>query len=177
MKDVDGRAALSCWPVETEIAGRNFMISSRPAIDWILPLLDEDWLGIVPGLVSDDDLSDLLSTGEVQVEDCIRAARDATATASGMLWWSAVRLVQNGVLVVDVSGALVLAGVNPREISLGAYVAAVYRVLSAEMDKKARTRLDHDIEQVPPGIAATELYDPVAAASSFEQMFSGQGRS
>lgn len=175
MKNVDGRAALRCWPVVVEVGGQEFRIEARPAIDWILPIVDEDWLGIVPGMIMDDSLSDLLATGEILVSECVTAARDATATATGMQWWSAVRLVQTGVLAVDVSGALVLAGVDPVRVSIGAYVAAVYRVISAERDKKERANLDHEIERIPPGIPAQDLYDPEQAAASFEQMFSRQG--
>lgn len=175
MKDVDGRAALRCWPVMVEVGEQEFHIAARPAIDWILPIVGEDWLGIVPGLIVDDSLSDLLATGEILVSDCVVSARDAVAAATGMRWWSAVRLVQTGVMSVDVSGSLVLAGVDPCQVSIGAYVAAVYRVISADRDKKERTNLDHEIERIPPGIPFQDLYDPEQAAASFEQMFSRQG--
>jgi hypothetical protein len=178
MRDVDGLSAIRCWPVEFQIGEDWFQIDARPAVDWLVPIVDQDWLGIVPGLVAVDpsgnDIDDLVDTGVISTTDLINAARDAVATSSGMTWWSAFRLARIPIVDLDMSGALVIARVDPTTISLGAYLAAVYRILMTERDKGQRAKLDMELEKVPKGISAREVYDPRAAAAQFEQMFSQQ---
>lgn len=178
MKDVDGLAAVRCWPVEFQIGDDWFRIDARPAVDWIVPLVDQDWLGIVPGLVSCDgpgeDIDDLVDADRISTTDLIGAARDAVATSSGMAWWSAFRLARIPIADLDMAGALVIARVDPTIVSLGAYLSAVYRILMTDRDKGQRAKIDMDLEKVPKGISARELYDPQVAAAQFEQMFSQQ---
>jgi hypothetical protein len=174
VKGGDGRAALCCWPVEVMLPGARFRIAARPAIDWILKVADEDWLAIVPGMVEGDEIDQLIDDKRVSPVALVAAGRDATTTAAGMPWWSACRLVGVTLGDVEMAGALTLAGVDPGRVSLGAYVMATYRILVVELDKKRRASLDADITRVPKGVATSELYDPQAAAASFERAYARQ---
>jgi len=174
VKDSDGLAALRCWPVEVELAGRSYRISGRPAIDWILKLAYENWLGIVPGMVEGDEIDDMIESGDISLRALVAAGRDATATATGMPWWAACRLVKATVSDVELVGALVLAGVDVERVSIGAYVAATYRLMMDGRDKKQRASLDADITKVPKGIRTEELYDSQKAGQQFERAFARQ---
>lgn len=174
MKGADGQAALRCWPVDVEVVGRSYRIVGRPAIDWILKLIHEDWLGIVPGLVDGDEIDDLISDGMITTSDLIVAGRDATVAATGMPWWAACRILAIAGQSVELMGAMVIAGVDPERVSIGAYVAALYRVMVAERDQKQRASLDMDLLRVPPGVRTAELYDAKSAGMAFERAFAQQ---
>lgn len=174
MKNADGRAALRCWPVDVSIAGCRYRIGGRPAIDWLLKVSSENWLGIVPGMVDGDDLEYAIEQGDVDQVDLVDAGRKAVALASGMPWWAACRLAKVSISDVELAGALILAGVNAGVVSLGGYLAAVYRLLVADLDKKKRASLDADITRIPNGVQSRQVYDPALASAQFEQMYKAQ---
>lgn len=174
MKGVDGRAALRCWPVEIRLPGSRFRIGGRPAVDWLLKVADEDWLAIVPGMVDGDEIDSLIDEGKIDGRSLVSAGRNAAGVAAGMPWWSACRLVKAALGDVELAGALVIARVDPQLVSFGAYVAAVYRLMVFEQDKKRRASLDADLARVPKGISTEELYDPALAGSQFERAFARQ---
>lgn len=173
----NGIAALRVWPVTVDLGSTTHRIAPLPAIRWVVPIVDDDWLGIVPGMldVTDRGVDDALDVGAITYEDCVRAARDAVGVAAGMPWWSAVRLVRSVVESPDVTGELVLRGVDARVVSLGAFTQAAYRVLTRDVDKKQRARIDRDIEMVPPGLTLAERWDPEVEASGFEAMMRQRG--
>lgn len=163
------------------LAGQWFRIPGVPAIRWVLKIADNDWLGIVPGMVDgpdedDDDIDESIEYGWVTSQELVSAARDAVTTASGMPWWSAQRLVVLALEDVEMAGAMVLAGVRADRVSLGGFCAAVYRLLLENQDRKGRAELDGRLSAVPRGVEASDLYDPQRAAAQFEAAFSNQSR-
>lgn len=173
MRNANGRAALRCWPIQINLAGETFIIPGLPAIKWILKIADEDWLGIIPGLVQGDEIDDILENS-VSRNIVVSAARDAVSIATGMPWWSACRLTKLAVEDVEFAGALIIAGIDTDHVSIGGFCAACYRLLVGEQDKKQRSKIDFDLGKIPPGITTGEVYDPVQAGNQFERMFSGQ---
>lgn len=145
-----------------------------PAIRWILPIVDDNWLGIVPGLVdiADRDIDHALSCGDVGYDDCVRAAWDAISVASGLPWWVAARLVHVATQNPVVAGELTLRRVDAEQISLGAFVCAIYRILVNETDKKQRGKIDMEL-QVPP--AGAIPHDSDTASDLFHQMARSRG--
>lgn len=177
---VNGLAALGVWPVTVEIGQGTYRIPGTPAIGWIVPILGEDWLAIVPGMVDDESdlLSDALLDGDVSAEDCVNAARDAISAASGMAWWAAMRLVLSATQYPDISGELVARRIDAREVSLGAYTCATYWILarSCQGSKKYLAELNSRIEAPPPGVTLEQRWDPGAEAAGFMAMMQQRGQ-
>jgi hypothetical protein len=171
----DGRASLRCFPVAVELAGQDFLIAARPAQDWVVKIADEDWLGIVPGMVTDYSIADLIDAGDITPNDLVVVARDAVSAASGMQWWEACRLAKAIVGQIDVVGALVMAGVDFSHRPIGAVLASAYRLLVENRDEKQRAQFDRELSAVPDAIKAQERYDPEAAGEQFERAFQMYG--
>lgn len=177
---INGLSALRCWPVAVELGGDPYRIAPRPAIDWILPLLDENWMGIVPGLIDRSDpstsaLTSRLFDRTITSGECVRAARDATEVMAGMPWWTAVRLVISATQYPDLSGQLAIDGVDATRVSLGAFTQATYRIMTREADKKQRSKIDRSLEATPAGLRSEDRYDPEKAGNLFAQMALSRG--
>lgn len=173
----NGIAALRVWPVTVDLGGTSYRIAPYPAIRWVVPIVDDDWFGIVPGMLDPTDrgVDDALDAGAVTHEECVRAARDAVGVAAGVPWWSAVRLVQSVVSAPDVTGELLMCGIDAQVVSLGALVQAAYRVFTRDADKKQRAKIDRDIEMVPPELTLADRWEPGVEASGFEAMMRQRG--
>lgn len=177
MLNGNGVAALGVYQVAIDVGGIKCVIPPTPAVGWVVPIVDDDWIGIVPGLVEGSLIDDSLSSGEISYNDCLRAARDAVGVASGLSWWSAVRLVKSALDSPEITGELVLRGVDAQRISLGAFVQATYRLFVRDTDKKARTRVDNSVKAPPPGLSAKERFDQVEAEDGFKRMMRSRGMS
>lgn len=173
---MNGLAALRCWPVNVELGGRVYTIPPQPALVWLLPILDQDWLGIVPGMLdtADDDVDTMLDERLASVDECIGAARDAVSTATGMSWWAATRLAMAVVDTPEVAAELLLSRIEFETVSIGGLVQTTYRLLVREADKKQRGKIDSQLQR-PPVEAGPKQYDPEVAADLFEQMARSRG--
>ena len=176
--EMNGLAALRCWPVAVELGDIVCTIPPRPALAWLLPIIDQDWLEIVPGMLDsvDSTVDRLLAEHLISAEDCAVAARDAVSTATGMPWWSAVRLALAIVDTPEIAAELLLCRIDFEMISIGGLVQAVYRLLVREADTKQRSKIDSQLRQPPEGIGP-KRYDPNVAADLFEQMARSRGLS
>lgn len=156
-------------PVEVDI-GDLFtgMIPALPAGRWIAALTTRGLLGVVPGMVVDTErrIDDALSTGGLTVDELTMAAKTALEAASGMRWWSAVRLVGASSTRL-LAGRLTLAGVDPGVVSIGRWCAATYAVLADGRDRSDMRKLEREVDAAPPGVSAAERYDPELAAAPF----------
>lgn len=173
----NGIAALRVWPVSVDLGGATYRISPYPAIRWVVPIVDDDWFAIVPGMLDPTDrtVDEALDDETITHDDCVRAARDAVGVAAGVPWWSAVRLVRSVLEAPDVTGELLMCGIDAQTASLGAFVQAAYRVFTRDADKKQRARIDQDIETAPPELTLADRWDQGAEASGFEAMMRQRG--
>lgn len=173
---MNGLAALRCWPVKVELGEGTYTIPPQPALSWLLPIIDQDWVGIVPGMLdaADSDVDEMLDERLVSIEDCVGAARDAVTTATGVPWWVATRLALAIVETPEIAAELLLHHVDVETVSIGGLVQTVYRLLVREADKKQRSKIDSQL-QVPPVEAGPKRYDPEVAADLFEQMARSRG--
>jgi len=173
----NGIAALRVWPVTVDLGGVIYRISPYPAIRWIIPIVDDDWFTIVPGMLdpTDHGVDDALDDGKITHEDCVRAARDAVGVASGVQWWSAVRLVQSVVSAPNIMGELLICGIDAQTMSLGAFVQSAYRVFTRDADKKHVAKFDQEIETAPPELTLADRWEPEAESSGFEAMVRQRG--
>lgn len=173
----NGIAALRVWPVTVDLGGTTYRIAPYPAIRWIVPIVDDDWFAIVPGMLdpADRSVDDALDAGTIGHADCIRAARDAVGVASGMPWWSAVKLIRSVMVTPDVLGEMVLRGVDAQVVSLGAFTQATYRLFTQETDKKQRAKIDQEISAAPPELTIADRMDLSEGSSGFEEMMRQRG--
>lgn len=172
----DGIAALGVWPVDVLVGDMVFRLDPQPASFWILHLLEDDLFGLLNLLIDSQEFDRALLEGTITSGDCIKAAKEAIALSSGMLWWSALRLVASARQSLQVNGELVLSGIDPTKISLGAYCAAVYAILVRNADDKQIKKVNSQIEATPEGVSAMERYDPDVAADQFDAFMASRSR-
>lgn len=178
--DFDVAAAHRPAEIEVEVGGRLYVIPAMTAHEWCVALFPGEgvsagWIDIVPGLLEDGDpiqdaiVDEFLADDPVPVDyDELRQAAQAALTAAAGVKWSIARhLIALG-LTGEVGGELVLRGVNPTTISLGAYVLACYRVATRNMDRPKVAEFDMLLNRPPTGVDASEWYDEEEAAGLFE---------
>lgn len=174
----NGAATLRCWPVNVTVGGTVHRIGPRPALDWVIPVADDDWFKIVPGMIEfgDSSLDRALLARTITYRECLTAAHDAVGVAAGMPWWSAARIVSAVVDVPEIAGELILLGVDPTRVSFGAYVQAGYRLLLRDADKKQRQKIERDVTKTPEGMSIEErMRQNAVSGSGFEEMARSRG--
>lgn len=175
--DIEAAAILRCWRVDVELAGGTYTIPALPAVHWLQAILEGSHFDLIPGLLSDEDggdIDDQLVAGVVTYGEIRDAARAAIAAAAGMKWWTAERLAY-AALSTWVGGELLLRGVDPERVSLGAYLAAAYRAVTRIVDEQKRIRIDMDLERPPVGLPPEEWFDEDEAAARFEAAMAAGG--
>lgn len=147
------------------------------AIRWIMLIEKNNLFDIVPGsLEQPDEVDDAWMDGLIQGKELEQAATSALETASGVKWWIAVKLVKTSLALPELYGKLVLRGVDPSAVSLGAYVAAVYSAVVANADQKQKRKVDQELEATPAGMSALDRYDEDEAVSGLEAMLMQRGQ-
>jgi hypothetical protein len=163
----DPLATLRCWALDVDVAGVTYTIAAQPAQVWLLAILSGSYVEVLPGLLTDKAaLNDAIIDGTVEADELLGAARDAIAAAAGTPWWSAARLAQAST-DTWVGAELLLQGIDPGVVSLGAYLAAALRVATKDMDAAGRAQLTYDLDRPPEGVPAEEWFDEDAAAAGF----------
>jgi hypothetical protein len=175
---VDAIAALRVWAYETTFpnvrddAGdlRVFRIEPLPAADWIIATMQAGHMSYLPGMLDDDAriaLMDALEYGDITLAELEDANRDALEQISGWRWWSAAKLIATLCNSWQTMGGLLtLSGVNPREESLGAVLAALYARAWIDGDKKSRAKLAQDVATPPASMLTEEAWDEEAATAA-----------
>lgn len=157
---MDPLAALKCWPITVELAGREFTIPPVPAADWFLAILGDAPLPIVPGMLPDEqeeEVADLITYGEVSLREVVTVSREALELASGWRWWEADRLIRSaGAQWKIIGGELVRAGVDLHAWPLGAVLNTLYTLAARGLDDQKRQQLDFQISSPPPGLGEEE---------------------
>lgn len=175
---MDALAALRIWGYETTFPNviddggdlRVFRIDPRPAADWIIATMQTGHMSYLPGMLDDDSriaLMDALEYGDITLAELEEANRDALEQISGWRWWSAAKLI--GTLCSSwqtIGGLLTLSGVNPRQESLGAVLAALYARAWIDADKKGRAKLAQDVATPPASMLTEEAWDEEAATAA-----------
>lgn len=147
--------ALARRPIAVSVGGQTYAIPSRPAADWLVAMDSHSLYAIVPGLLAPDEqatLITLMATGQLDAELVEAAAKGALRAAAARPWWAAYRLAMlagqpDGVML----GEMLLAGVDPSRVTLGAWLTATYALAVRHLDTKARMRLDVALSTPPEG--------------------------
>lgn len=175
---MDALAALRCWAFETTFPNitddegelRVFRIEPRPAADWIIATMQTGHMSYLPGLLPDESriaLMDALEYGDLTLTELEEANREALELMSGWRWWSAAKLIATLCNSWHTMGGLLtLSGVNPREESLGAVLAALYARAWVDADKKGRAKLAQDVATPPPSMLSEDAWDEEAATAA-----------
>jgi hypothetical protein len=154
---VDPLASLGFGEIWITLAGEEYLLPDRPAADWLSCLIGNGFREIIPGWMSPEDESrilNLLFDDKISPKEIDDATYDAMSVAAGRDWWWAMKLITYASMDVHhwsrVNGRLILAGLDPRQISLAAWVDAVYAVHIEHMtDQDEYTKFKADIDMPP----------------------------
>lgn len=169
MLQVDADATLKMWSVDVDIAGHTITIPPLPAADWMVAVCDGSITAVIPGLLdpaSELVIMDALDSGDVTAGDLEKATQDAIAAASGMRWWTAVKLAHS-IAGTAVGAELLLRGVDAQRVPFAAYLAAGYRAGAVLMEEKDRRSWERELEKPPPDVPLEERFDEVVAANQW----------
>jgi hypothetical protein len=139
--DVDPLASMQCWAIDVELGGRVFQIPALPAADWWPVLAGGDLSKILDFLMSDDDLDQLLITGEVGGKQLSQALTDVIEEVAGRSFHAALVLTivaQNQWPLV--SGNLAQRGFRWDVMPLGAALDAIYAMVVTNMEDEPRRK-------------------------------------
>lgn len=173
---MDALAALNIWAYETSFPGVTddddityvFRIDPHPAADWLIATLEVGHLSYLPGMLTGNDrelMLEAIEDGRITVAELEQENREALEAASGWKWYSAAKLI--GLLhhSWESTGAvLMLQGVDPRHVSLGAFLGALYGLYWRDASKEGRQTLATFVA-TPPLPKATDAaeFDEAAA--------------
>lgn len=157
-------AALAPYPIVVPLAGRDWEIPALPAREWIRAVARTDAeAAVMPGLLEPEDaerLMDRAMAGRVASADLRRASYEAITQAAGRDWWQAVRLVGAADDPLGrMYGELTLRGVDAGAVSFAAWCAAVYTLLSRNLDANKIAKLHAQLMLVPEGLSDDDLGD------------------
>lgn len=172
-------AALRPADIEVELGGWVYVISARPAADWMTAIARGAG-AILPGMLDAEDRAELLREllrGAVTRDDIAEAVHDVLEAAGGRRWWEVERLISSVMHSEHwptIHGELLLRGVDLEKISLGAAWNAFYTLIMRSTEEGKRAGVQFEISKPPPGVGVDELYDEEEAQDAFLSMLSAE---
>lgn len=147
-------AAFRTGPFEIELNGHRLVFPHLTADRWTTAMFSGD-LSVVQLMTPEqfDLLLDLIEDESLSVEDVHRVARKAVAEAAGRPWWEAERLVASVFEPTGrILGNLMLSGVRPETMTLAAWCAAVWALITRNADGTDLMKAEMQLS-VPPAEA------------------------
>lgn len=160
LPDVEANPDSYLGPAEIEVdfSGETWTVPAMTAADWLAVLWEEPFNpdSIFPGLVNEVDLDDLVAEsifdGSLDGEEVFDTAMEILEAASGYRWWFALKLATVVKTVwARISGPLILAGVDPRGVTLGSWIGAVLAIVADRSQPKDFARLLEQLNEAPAG--------------------------
>lgn len=153
---VDPLASLTTWPVEFFLGGRQYTIPPHPAARWLVAILDElgSFEAVVELLPVPDkaELEQAIIDGVIEEQVKEETFRDAVEAVAGRPWWM---VINYGNLLRTFwgrfHGRLLLSGLDPERVSLGAYLDAFYASLVEGKDEQVTQKINNFLETPPMG--------------------------
>jgi hypothetical protein len=136
-----------------ELGGRSLAVPYAPADRWVSCVVESP-MTIVVGLTSDRDgtaVVERVIDGVITPEDVSAAAYRLLEEAVPYRWWKTVRLLSLSTRD-DIVGHLVLAGADPRSLTVAQWCMTVYTLVTRNCDAKERFKTDVAFDDPPPGV-------------------------
>jgi hypothetical protein len=154
--EVDPAASVRIWGIEMDLGGRTFDVPPLAASEWFPVLLSGNPLDVLKMIEDgpEDELDDLLLSGQIQPTELIEALVVAIEQAAGRSFHAAFVLAQVAALQwASVSGLLAERGFRWEEAPLGAALDAIYTIVVKHLDKDGLARFEQllDTPTTTPG--------------------------
>lgn len=153
--DADPVASLGWVDITVDLLGRSWTIPAMPAAGWLKILWERpfDPDSIFPDLADAvAEVEEAILYGQLASDEPTRVACEILEEASGYRWWFTVQLAMAvRAAWPRVGGTLILAGVDPARISLGAWLSAAYACCLDLMDPKKVTQFVNQLNTPPAG--------------------------
>lgn len=158
---MDALAALRRWAYEVTLPGVLddhgqpwlFRIEPLPAADWMIASIDPTHMAYLPGLLQGEHrerMMQAIEDGLVTMAQLEEVNHDAIEVVSGWRWWEAGKLIACAAgQWQTLGGLLTLAGVDPQQVPLGAFLGAVYARLWENASKSDRAKLAQQVATPP----------------------------
>jgi hypothetical protein len=172
----DPIASLAAFPITVTLADVDYTIEAMPASGWLTVMFDPDttMMDVFPGLLTREqeiEVYDLVDEGMASYEDLLDRGHRILELASGRDYWEAQNIAAvaygNWELI---GGEVALAGLNPEQMSLGAWLDATYLLILRSADKNQRSMVEHAIKQPPMHERAASFDEEAESALFLSQM-------
>lgn len=143
------------------------------AEDWLALLGNPDWASNVLRRCSSSTFTamlDRVAEGDSPSATPLRLARAALADAAGRPWWEAQRLAAHA-LTPEILGAVLMRGVQPRALTLAAFLAVTETVIRNGLDDAKRMQFEMELTSPPPeALDEAPEEDPAAVIARLRGM-------
>lgn len=136
-----------------DVDGHPYTFPPLPAAVWLDVLSRPAWPYHVLTLAdeaSHEAFTDRAERGEAGWPELIRVAHAALSAAAGRPWWEAQRLAWTCLTGPNVTGAVLMRGVDPQGVTLAAFLAVVWVLLTQNGDDMKRAQMEMDLTMPPP---------------------------
>lgn len=164
MVAVDPLAALGIDASTVLLAEHTFRVEGHSAADWIAVILGGTAHQVLPNWIEGSHeqwlFSEMFLDGVISDQDTNDVIMELMGVAAGRPGWWAVNLISMAASDNDVwatlHGRLMLGGVRATEISLGAWIDALYSCCVDHMDAEGRMKFDTQLGMPPAGTPLDE---------------------
>ena len=136
----DPEASLAPASLEIELLGQVWTVPPLPAAEWLTLLwadaFDPD--AIFPGLAgAEEAVFDAMLDGLVTPNEVFEVAMEVLELAAGYRWWFTIKLAMQAKAAWSrVGGLMLLKGVDPNKVSLGAWCSALLALCLNNMEQQ-----------------------------------------
>ena len=165
--------SLRPWSVNVNIGPLLGAIPAQPAADWLVILMqdDIDLFDVVPGMCGptfEDQVTDNLLLGRIELSQIRRAALDVISSVTGRPWWFSMRLIKTAVASWEViGGELAIRGVDAERLSISAWLDASLLICLRSIESNKITMFMSQLEIAPPEEGADQEENMTMSADTF----------
>lgn len=173
----DPLASLTLWPVDVVIGGKVYSIPPTVASGWLLALYEEfgtfDTIIELLPIGQKSELEQDVIDDKITYQEREEAFRDAVEVVAGRPWWQVLNYLN---LIrghwARFHGRLLMSGLDPDRVSLGAYLDAAHYSFIANLDEQQAQKIQNFLDTPPPGVEIE--IDQDAEGQTFLSMLNSQ---
>ena len=132
---------------------------------------DIDLFDVVPGMCGsafEDQVTDYLLSGRIELSQIRRAALDVISSVTGRPWWFSMRLIRTVMASWEVvGGEIAIRGVDAERLSISAWLDASFLICLRSLESNKITMFVSQLEVAPPEEAASQEENMFMSADSF----------